>query len=113
VLSQSDKVRYSRSATGATRPLRTLFCSIKTDPTSRALCDRKRAEGKRHHQALIALARRKVNVLYAMLRDREPYRPQPSPAERIHSHTHRPVPLPLGDCHALLVHALALHCRLD
>jgi hypothetical protein len=29
----------------------------------------KRAEGKRHTQALIALARRRVNVVWAMLRD--------------------------------------------
>gem|GEM_PF-2634237 len=36
-----------------------------------------RAEGKRHHQALIALARRKVNVLYAMLRDRQPFQAPP------------------------------------
>jgi transposase len=83
VLSQSGKVRYSRSATGGDKALKRVFyqaafCSIKTDPTSRAFYDRKRAEGKRHHQALIALARRKVNVLYAMLRDREPYRIQPS-----------------------------------
>jgi hypothetical protein len=35
----------------------------------RAFYDRKRAEGKRHTQALIALARRRVNVLWAMLRD--------------------------------------------
>ncbi|MBN9113370.1 MAG: IS110 family transposase, partial [Pseudonocardia sp.] len=30
----------------------------------------KRKEGKRHHQALIALARRRINVLHAMLRTR-------------------------------------------
>jgi len=35
----------------------------------RAFYDRKRAEGKRHTQALVALARRRVNVLWAMLRD--------------------------------------------
>jgi transposase len=44
------------------------FASLK-DPTSRAFYDRKRGEGKRHHQALLALARRRVNVLWAMLRD--------------------------------------------
>ncbi len=38
-------------------------------PESRAFYDRKRAEGKRHTQALIALSRRMVNVLRAMLRD--------------------------------------------
>ncbi|MGW9405891.1 IS110 family transposase [Arthrobacter sp. NPDC055585] len=38
-------------------------------PPSRAYYDRKRAEGKRHNQALIALARRRSDVLFAMLRD--------------------------------------------
>ncbi|MGP5073875.1 IS110 family transposase [Arthrobacter rhombi] len=39
------------------------------DPISRTYYDRKRAEGKKHNQALIALARRRCNVLFAMLRD--------------------------------------------
>jgi transposase len=39
------------------------------DPLSRSYYDRKRAEGKRHNQALMALARRRCDVLYAMLRD--------------------------------------------
>ena len=34
---------------------------------------RKRSEGKTHHQATIALARKRVNVLWAMLRDDQPY----------------------------------------
>lgn len=45
------------------------FASLRSSPHSRAFYDRKRAEGKRHTQALIALARRRVNVLWAMLRD--------------------------------------------
>jgi transposase len=45
------------------------FASLRGSPESRAFYDRKRAEGKRHIQALIALARRRVNVLWAMLRD--------------------------------------------
>lgn len=49
------------------------------DPTSRAYYDRKRAEGKRHNAALICLARRRCDVLHAMLKNRELYR-QPSPA---------------------------------
>ena len=36
---------------------------------SRTYYDRKRAEGKRHNHALIALARRRSDVLFAMLRD--------------------------------------------
>lgn len=39
------------------------------DPESRAYYDRKITQGKRHNQALIALARRRSDVLYAMLRD--------------------------------------------
>lgn len=51
---------------------RTLFLSAFAalkDPVSRTYYDRKRAQGKRHNQALIALARRRCDVLYAMLRD--------------------------------------------
>ena len=33
------------------------------------------AEGKRHTQAVLALARRRLNVLWAMLRDHKPYQP--------------------------------------
>ena len=44
------------------------FAALK-DPLSRAYYDKKRAEHKKHNQALIALARRRCNVLYAMLRD--------------------------------------------
>ncbi|GAA4840625.1 IS110 family transposase [Actinomycetospora corticicola] len=44
------------------------------DPESRAYYDRKRAAGKRHNAALICLARRRTDVIYAMLRDRQPYR---------------------------------------
>ena len=46
------------------------FSSLRSTQESRDFYDRKkRAEGKRHTQALIALARRRVNVLWTMLRD--------------------------------------------
>lgn len=45
------------------------------DPASRTYYDRKRAQGKRHNAALICLARRRTDVIYAMLRDRRPYAP--------------------------------------
>lgn len=48
------------------------------DPVSRAYYDRKRAEGKRHNAALICLARRRCDVLFAMLRDKIPYQPRPT-----------------------------------
>lgn len=50
--------------------------SIQRNPASRTYYDRKRAEGKRHSQAVLALARRRVNVLWAMLRDGQPYQQQ-------------------------------------
>src|SRR5690606_9143687 len=50
------------------------FAALK-DSASRAYYDRKRSEGKKHHAALICLARRRCDVLYAMLRDKKPYQP--------------------------------------
>src|SRR5271169_1837097 len=49
--------------------------AIRTDTASRIYYDRKRAEGKRHNQAVLALARRRLNVMWAMLRDHKPYQP--------------------------------------
>ncbi|MGP4053030.1 IS110 family transposase [Streptomyces sp. 2A115] len=49
--------------------------SLKCCPASKAYYDRKRNEGKSHKQALLALARRRVNVLWAMIRDGECYQP--------------------------------------
>jgi transposase len=47
--------------------------SIRCDPNSRRFYDRKRAEGKRHVQAVLALARRRINVIWALIRDRRCY----------------------------------------
>jgi transposase len=59
------------------RLLRTCYLAAqsaaRTDPASRTYYDRKRAEGKHHRQAVLALARRRLNVLWAMLRDHMPY----------------------------------------
>jgi transposase len=49
------------------------------DPVSRAYYDRKRAQGKRHNAALICLARRRYDVLFAMLRDKTPYQARTVP----------------------------------
>ncbi|MBT2479918.1 transposase, partial [Streptomyces sp. ISL-94] len=43
--------------------------SIRNCDESRRFYERKRAEGKRHTQAVLALARRRVNVLWALIRD--------------------------------------------
>lgn len=63
----------NRRSRGGNRMLKRVFyqsafASLRT-PASRTFYDRKRAEGKRHTQALIALARRRVDVLWAMIRD--------------------------------------------
>jgi transposase len=52
--------------------------SIRHNAQSQLFYDRKRAEGKRHTQAILALARRRLNVLWAMLRDDAVYRQGPS-----------------------------------
>jgi transposase len=65
--------RYDR------RLLRACYLSaqiaIRTDPASRIYYQRKRTEGKTHTQAVLALARRRLNVLWAMLRDHAAYQP--------------------------------------
>ena len=81
-LVQSGKSRYLQRPLTGDRALKRVFyqsafCALPHDPASRTFYDRKRAEGKRHHQALIALARRRTNVLYAILRDRQPYQTRP------------------------------------
>lgn len=51
--------------------------SIQSDPNSRRFYDRKRSEGKRHTQAVLALARRRVNVIWALIRDHRCYQVTP------------------------------------
>ncbi|WP_033220463.1 IS110 family transposase [Kitasatospora phosalacinea] len=50
------------------------FASL-SQPESRAYYDRKRREGKHHVAALVCLARRRIDVLFAMLRDGTLYEP--------------------------------------
>lgn len=52
--------------------------SALSDPISRTYYDKKRAEGKKHNAALICLARRRCDVIHAMLRNHEQYH-QPMP----------------------------------
>ena len=51
--------------------------SIRSCPASRTYYDRKRAAGKTHTQAVLALSRRRVNVLWAMIRDGQTYQSSP------------------------------------
>jgi transposase len=78
VLRSSGSVSYRRRPKRGNRTLkgllyRSAFCAISHHGASESFYRRKRTEGKTHHQAMIALARRRVNVLWAMLRDGSPY----------------------------------------
>lgn len=80
VLKQSGKVRYLQRAHAGDKALKRVFyqsafIAVGCDPASKAYYARKRSEGKAHHQAVLALARRRVNVLHAILRTRRPYDP--------------------------------------
>lgn len=77
VLRQSGKSRHLKRPGYANNRLKRVFyqaafCSL-ADPLSRAFYERKRREGKRHHQAVIALARRRIDVLWAILASRQPF----------------------------------------
>lgn len=79
---QSGKRAGWRRAYGGDKALKRVFyqsafCAVTgKDPLSKAFYDRKRKEGKHHTQALIALARRRVNVLWTMLQRRETFDPK-------------------------------------
>ncbi|MDK8525745.1 IS110 family transposase, partial [Corynebacterium sp. MSK150] len=50
------------------------FASIRFHERSRQFYERKRKEGKRHNTAVVALARRRLNALFSMMRNGEHYR---------------------------------------
>jgi hypothetical protein len=58
------------------------FASLSHRP-SRAYCDWKRAGGKKRNAVLTCLARRRVDVLYAMLRTNSPYQAKPADESRL------------------------------
>jgi transposase len=77
-----SSIRGERPPKGGNKQLKRAFFlaafAALSDPVSRAYYDRKRAQGKRHNAALICLARRRCDVLFAMLRDKTYYqRPTP------------------------------------
>ncbi len=69
--------RYSR------RLRRVMYMSaltaVRCDPASKAYYQRKRDEGKRPIPATICLARRRTNVLYALIRDNRTWQPDSPP----------------------------------
>ena len=54
------------------------FVAAQHDPEARAYYQRKRSEGKRHNAAVICVARRRCNIILAMLKTQTPYH-QPHP----------------------------------
>ncbi|MEV0158432.1 IS110 family transposase [Micromonospora sp. NPDC050686] len=79
-----SSIRGEHPARGGNKQLKRAFFlaafAALADPVSRAYYDRKRAQGKKHNAALICLARRRCDVLFAMLRDKIPYQPRPAAA---------------------------------
>lgn len=51
------------------------FVAARHDPWAKAYYDKKRAEGKKHNAAIICLARRRCDIILAMLKTATPYNP--------------------------------------
>ena len=49
------------------------FASLRCDPKAREFYDAKRAAGKQHNTTIIALARKRLKIIYAIMRDKTPY----------------------------------------
>ena len=49
------------------------FVAAQHDPTAKAYYQRKRAEGKKHNAAVICLARKRCDIILAMLKTGTPY----------------------------------------
>jgi len=84
VLRQTGKSRAIRRSTGGDRSLEravvpSAFVAL-AHPAGRAFGDRTRGGGKRHNQAVIAHARRRANVLRAILNSPQPDRETPKRA---------------------------------
>ena len=57
------------------KPRAAAFVATQHDPDARAYYQRKRSEGKRHNAAVICVARRRCNIILAMLKTQTPYQP--------------------------------------
>lgn len=58
----------------------TAFSATQHDPHARAYYQRKRTEGKNHTTAVISVARRRCDLILAVLKNQTPYNPPPLPA---------------------------------
>ena len=82
---QSGRSALSRKPRGGNHRLKNAmftaaFVAAQHDPDARAYYQRKRSEGKRHNAAVVCVARRRCNIILAMLKTQTPYQPtQPQP----------------------------------
>ena len=77
---QSGRSHRTRRSRGGNHRLKNAmftaaFVAPQHDPDARAYYLRKRAEGKRHNAAVICVARRRCNIILAMLKTQTPYQP--------------------------------------
>ena len=82
---QSGRSASTRRARGGNHRLKNAmfiaaFVAAQHDPDTRAYYLRKRAEGKRHNAAVICVARRRPNIIFAMLKTQTNHAsPNPKP----------------------------------
>ncbi len=50
------------------------FAAVRWDPKARDFYDQKKTSGKKHNTIIIALARKRLKIMYAIMRDKTPYR---------------------------------------
>ena len=81
---QSGRSHSTRRSRGGNHRLKNAmfiaaFVATQHDPDARAYYLRKRAQGKQHNAAVICVARRRCNIILAMLKTQTPYQPQKLP----------------------------------
>ena len=77
---QSGRSAQSRKPRGGNHRLKNAmftaaFVATQHDPDARAYYQRKRSQGKRHNAAVVCVARRRCNIILAMLKTQTPYQP--------------------------------------
>lgn len=77
---QSGRTNTTRKPRGGNRRLKdalftAAFVATRHDPHARAYYQRKRNEGKSHNAAVISVARRRCDIILAMLKNQTPYQP--------------------------------------
>ena len=82
---QSGRSHTTRRARGGNHRLKNAmfiaaFVATQHDPDARAYYQRKRDQGKKHNAAVICVARRRCDIILAMLKAQTPYQPRNLPA---------------------------------